>query len=363
MARSGRPKAELVLTDDERAQLVSWSRRAKSAQSLALRSRIVLACADGQDNKQVAAGLGCAPATVGKWRARFIELRLDGLADDPRPGRPASITAEQVEDVVVATLESTPANATHWSRASMARRSGLSKSTIGRIWKAFELKPHRAESFKLSNDPLFVNKVFDVVGLYMNPPEGAVVLCVDEKSQVQALARSQPAFPMMPGMPEKRTHDYVRHGVTSLFAAFNTADGQVISSLHRRHRTVEFKKFLTKIDTQVPDGLDVHLVWDNYGTHKSPAIKKWLAAHPRFHVHYTPTYSSWLNQVERWFAYLTTDLLQRGDHRSVHALEADIRGWIRIWNDDPKPFVWTKTAEDILARLGRLLQRINGAEH
>ena len=363
MARTGRPKAELVLSDDERAQLVSWSRRAKSAQSLALRSRIVLGCADGQDNKQVAARLGCAPVTVGKWRARFIELRLDGLADDPRPGRPASITAEQVEDVVVATLESTPKNATHWSRASMAKRSGLSKSTIGRIWKAFELKPHRADSFKLSTDPLFVAKVFDVVGLYLNPPEGAVVLCVDEKSQVQALARSQPAFPMMPGMPEKRTHDYVRHGVTSLFAAFNTADGQVISSLHRRHRTIEFKKFLTKIDAEVPDELDVHLVADNYGTHKSPAILKWLAAHPRFHMHYTPTYSSWINQVERWFAYLTSDLLQRGDHRSVQALEADIRAWVNDWNEHPKPFVWTKTAEDILAKLGRLLQRINGAGH
>jgi transposase/transcriptional regulator with XRE-family HTH domain len=363
MARSGRPKAGLILTDDERAQLVSWSRRAKSAQSLALRSRIVLACADGQDNKQVAARLGCAPATVGKWRARFVELRLDGLADDPRPGRPASITAEQIEDVVVATLESTPKNATHWSRTKMAKRSGLSKSTIGRIWKAFELKPHRADSFKLSTDPLFVAKVFDVVGLYLNPPEGAVVLCVDEKSQVQALARSQPAFPMMPGMPEKRTHDYVRHGVTSLFAAFNTADGKVISSLHRRHRTVEFKKFLTKIDAEVPDELDVHLVADNYGTHKSPAVTTWLTDHPRFHMHYTPTYSSWINQVERWFAYLTSDLLQRGDHRSVQALEADIRSWTKQWNDDPKPFVWTKTAEDILAKLGRLLQRINGAGH
>jgi transposase len=210
---------------------------------------------------------------------------------------------------------------------------------------------------------LFVDKVFDVVGLYLNPPEAAVVLCVDEKSQVQALARSQPAFPMMPGMPEKRTHDYVRHGTTSLFAAFNTADGTVISSMHRRHRTVEFTKFLTKIDAQVPAGLDVHLVCDNYGTHKSPAIKKWLAAHPRFHVHYTPTYSSWLNQVERWFAYLTDDLLRRSDHRSVQALERDIRDWVKAWNDNPRPFVWTKTAEQILESLGRLLQRINGAGH
>ena len=259
--------------------------------------------------------------------------------------------------MIVATLEATPKNATHWSRAKMAERTGLSKSTIGRIWRTFELKPHRADTFKLSNDPLFVEKVFDVVGLYLDPPEGAVVLCVDEKSQVQALARSQPAFPMMPGMPEKRTHDYIRHGVTSLFAAFNTADGTVISSLHRRHRTIEFKKFLTKIDNEVPDDLDVHLVCDNYGTHKSPAIKKWLASHPRFHMHHTPTYSSWLNQVERWFAYLTDDLLRRGDHRSVQALERDIRDWATAWNENPKPFIWTKTAEQILERLGRLIRK------
>jgi transposase len=363
MSRTGRPKVELVLTAEEREQLVRWSRRRKSAQALALRSRIVLECGSGLDNKQVAAKLGVVSATVGKWRARFVELRLDGLEDDPRTGRPPSITAKQVEDVVVATLESTPANATHWSRAKMAQRSGLSRSSIGRIWRAFELKPHRAEGFKLSNDPLFVDKVFDIVGLYLNPPEAAVVLCVDEKSQVQALARSQPTFPMMPGMPERRTHDYVRHGTTSLFAAFNTLDGTVISSLHRRHRTIEFKKFLTKIDREVPDHLDVHLVCDNYGTHKSPAIKKWLAAHPRFHAHYTPTYASWINQVERWFAYLTEDLLRRGDHRSVQALEKDIRAWVTTWNANPRPFIWTKTAEEILASLGRLLQRISGAGH
>ena len=363
MARTGRPKQVLELTDTEREQLVRWERRRKSSQALALRSRIVLKCAEGYSNKDVAAACGVSTPTVGKWRRRFCELRLDGLCDEPRPGRPATITVEQVEDVVVATLESTPENATHWSRSKMAERTGLSKSTIGRIWRAFELKPHRTETFKLSTDPLFVEKVYDVVGLYLDPPEAAVVLCVDEKSQVQALARSQPAFPMMPGMPEKRTHDYLRHGTTSLFAAFNTADGSVISSLHRRHRTIEFKKFLQKIDSEVPEHLDVHLVCDNYGTHKSPAIRRWLESHPRFHMHHTPTYSSCFNQVERWFAYLTEDLLRRSDHRSVQALEKDIRAWVAAWNENPKPFIWTKTAEQILESLSRLLQRINGAGH
>ncbi len=270
MGQRGRPKAELVLTDEEREQLMRWSRRRRSTRALALRSRIVLACAAGADNKAVALELRCAQATVGKWRARFVEHRLDGLTDDDRPGRPSSITLDQIEDVVVATLESTPANATHWSRAKMAERSGLSKSTIGRIWKSFELKPHRADGFKLSNDPLFIDKVHDVVGLYLNPPEAAVVLSVDEKSQIQALARSQPALPMMPGMPEKRTHDYARHGTTSLFAALIVVDGTVISSLHRRHRAIEFKKFLAKIDSQVPANLDVHLICDNYSTTRAP---------------------------------------------------------------------------------------------
>jgi transposase len=363
MPRTGRPKAELKLSDDERDQLVRWSRRRKSAQGLALRSRIVLGCGDGEDNKRVAAQLGCSPATVGKWRRRFVEHRLDGLTDEDRPGRPPLISADQVEDVVVATLESTPKNATHWSRAKMAERTGLSKSTIGRIWRSFDLKPHRADGFKLSNDPLFIEKVYDIVGLYVNPPDAAVVLSVDEKSQVQALARSQPAFPMMPGMAEKRTHDYVRHGTTSLFAAFNTKDGSVISSMHRRHRAIEFKKFLAKIDDQVPDHLQVHLICDNYGTHKTPAITKWLAAHPRFHMHFTPTYSSWINQVERFFGFVTADLLQRSDHRSVHALEADIRAWVKTWNENPRPFTWTKTAEQILESLSRLLQRTTGAGH
>jgi transposase len=353
----------LELTVQEREQLARWARRAKSSQALALRAKIVLACGRGLDNKSVAAELGCHPVTVGKWRARFVEDRLDGLSDEPRPGRPARITAEQVEDVVVATLEATPEHATHWSRAKMAERTGLSKSTIGRIWKAFGLKPHRADGFKLSNDPLFVDKVYDVVGLYLDPPESAVVLCVDEKSQIQALARSQPAFPMMPGMPAKRTHDYVRHGTTTLFAAFNTATGEVISSIHRRHRAIEFKKFLAKIDAEVPDHLDVHIVCDNYATHSAPSIKTWLSAHPRFTVHFTPTYSSWVNQVERFFGFVTTDLLQRSDHRSVQALERDIRTWVAAWNQNPRPFLWTKTAEQILTSLARLLNRINDARH
>jgi transposase len=360
---TGRPKALLELTSDETDQLERWVRRRKSAQGLALRSRIVLACATGLTNKEVAAQLGVSMPTVGKWRSRFVESRLDGLVDEPRSGRKPTITAEQVEDVVVATLESTPEHATHWSRKKMAERSGLSKSTIGRIWKGFGLKPHLSDGFKLSNDPLFVDKVYDVVGLYLNPPESAVVLCVDEKSQVQALGRSQPAFPMMPGMPEKRTHDYVRNGTTSLFAAFNTADGTVISSLHRRHRSIEFKKFLAKIDQEVPAGLDVHLICDNYGTHKTPAVKTWLAAHPRFQMHFTPTYSSWLNQVERLFAFVTEDLLQRSHHDSVQQLEADIRGWVKDWNTHPQPFIWTKSADEILESLGRLLKRISGAGH
>ncbi len=363
MAGTGRPKAALILTADEREQLTRWARRAKSAQALALRSKIVLACAEGTNNKTVAEQLRCSENTVGKWRRRFIEHRLDGLVDEQRPGRPRTIGVDQIEDVIVATLESTPPNATHWTRAKMAERTGLSKTTIGKIWKDFELKPHRVDHFKLSTDPLFIDKVYDVVGLYLNPPEAAVVLSVDEKSQVQALQRSQPALPMMPGMPERRTHDYVRHGTTTLFAAFNTADGTVISSLHRRHRAVEFKKFLAKIDNEVPDDLDVHLICDNYGTHKHPIINTWLTEHPRFHLHFTPTYSSWLNLVERFFGYVTADLLQRSDHRSVQALEADIRNWIKAWNANPRPFVWIKTAEQILSSLGRLIQRISGSGH
>jgi transposase len=353
----------LVLTDAERETLGRWSRRASSAQALAARSRIVLACAEGLSNVEVAVRLRVSRPTVGKWRARFLRDRLDGLLDEDRPGRPPSIALDQIEDIVVTTLEQTPRNATHWSRTSMAERSGLSKSTIGRIWRDFGLQPHRADTFKLSTDPLFIDKVVDVVGLYHNPPERAVVLCVDEKSQVQALDRSQPVLPMMPGMPERRTHDYVRNGITSLFAAFNITDGTVIGELHRQHRATEFKKFLITIDKNVPSGLDVHLVCDNYGTHKTPAIRAWLAKHPRFHMHFTPTGSSWINQVERWFGLLTDQKIRRGAHKSVQALEADIRSWIADWNTHPRAFLWTKTAEEILESLQRFCQRISGAAH
>ena len=352
-----------MLTEDESETLQRWARRAKSSQTLAQRCRIVLGCAAGNTNQQVAQELGVSPQMVCKWRQRFVDRRLDGLTDEPRPGAPRKITDEAVEELIVATLERQPKDATHWSRASMAAETGLSKSTVGRIWKSFRLKPHQVDTFKISNDPQFVDKVRDVVGLYLDPPEKALVLCVDEKSQIQALDRSAPVLPMMPGMPERRTHDYVRHGITTLFAALDVATGEVYGSIHRRHRAVEFKKFLTKLDNTVPAGLDVHLICDNYSTHKSPTITKWLAAHPRFHMHFTPTYSSWLNQVERWFGLLTDQKLRRGAHRSIQALEKDIRDWIAHWNDNPRPFNWTKTADAIFERLASYLQRIPGAAH
>jgi transposase len=359
----GRPKAELTLSDEERAALQGWVRGRSTPQAWALRCRIILACAEGASNKDVAAQLGSTPHAVGRWRARFVQYRIAGLGDMPRSGGPRTVTDEQVAAVVAKTLESTPKNATHWSTRSMAKEMGLSQSSVSRIWRAFGLQPHRSETFKLSTDPYFVDKVHDVVGLYLDPPERALVFCVDEKSQIQALDRSQPVLPMMPGVPERATHDYVRAGTTTLFAALEVATGKVIGSLHRRHRAEEFKKFLIKLDKEVPDGLDVHLICDNYATHKIPVITAWLAAHPRFHMHFTPTYSSWLNQVERWFGLLTDKQLRRAAHRSIQALEKDIRTWMDQWNTNPRPFVWTKTADEILERLASYLQRIPGAGH
>jgi len=316
----------LELSSSEATLLEQWSRRPKTAQALALRSRIVLRCAQGgglDSNTLVAEELGVTRGMVAKWRSRFVEDRLDGLLDEPRPGRPRTIADDQVEAVIAKTLESTPRNATHWSTRSMAAELGMSQSAVSRIWRAFGLQPHRQDSWKLSKDPLFVDKVKDVVGLYLDPPEQAVVLCVDEKSQIQALDRTAPILPMLPGTPERATHDYKRHGTSSLYAALDLASGQVIGSLHSRHRAIEFKKFLAAIDCEVPEHLDVHLVMDNASTHKTPAIKRWLLAHPRFHVHFTATSSSWLNLVERWFSELTTKKLQRGAHTSVRALNPD----------------------------------------
>lgn len=360
--RTGRPKATLTLTADERRELESLAHRSRSAPALARRARIVLACAEGRDNKTVARRLHLTAGTVCKWRARFVRDRVDGLYDEPRPGAPRTITDDHVEHVIVRTLESTPRGATHWSTRTMAKASGLSHATISRIWQAFGLQPHRAETFKLSPDPLLIPKVRDIVGLYINPPEHAVVLGVDEKSQIQALDRTAPLLPLRPGQVERRTHDYKRHGTTSLFAALDVKTSQVITEFHRRHRSVEFRQFLDTIDAQVPPGLDVHIIMDNYGTHKTPLIRKWFAKRPRFHVHFTPTYGSWLNLVERWFAELTNKQLRRGVHRSVRELETAIQEFIDAHHENPKPFVWTRTADEILASIARFAQRTADAQ-
>jgi transposase len=364
MAGRGRPTARVVLSDEERETLRRWARRPKSGQALALRCRIVLAAGEGRANKDIAAELGCNPVTVGKWRTRFAAKRLDGLLDEPRPGQPRKITDEVVEAVIVATLETTPPDgSTQWSTRSMAAKVGLNQTAVSRIWRTFGLKPHRVEDFKISPDPQFVDKVRDVVGLYLNPPDAAVVLCVDEKTQVQALDRTAPVLAMLPGTPKRQTYTYVRNGTSDLYAALDVASGKVLTQMTDQHRAVEFRAFLNLIDRTVPAEFAVHVICDNASTHKAPEIVRWLKRHRRFTMHYTPTYSSWINQVERWFSELTTKKLRRGTHHNVAELRRDINDWVEHWNDNPRPFTWRKTADEILANLAQYLHRINDSRH
>jgi len=359
----GRALAPLTLTGDERETLERWLRRRTTAHALAQRASLVLAAAEGLSNQDVAAKLRLTPWTIGKWRQRFLARRLDGLLDEPRPGGPRTIRDEDVERVVTLTLESTPPDATHWSTRSMARRAGMSQSAVSRIWRAFALQPHRSETFKLSHDPLFIEKVRDIVGLYLHPPEKALVLGVDEKSQIQALDRTQPLLPMRPGQIERRTHDYVRHGTTSLFAALEIKTGKVLGQCRRRHRSAEFRTFLHRIDANVPDDLDVHLIMDNYGTQKTPLIRRWLIRHPRFHVHFTPTGATWLNLVERFFAAITEKQIRRGVQRSTRELETAIYHYIEHQNQSPKPFIWTKIADQILTSIAKFCERTLDSGH
>jgi transposase len=361
--RTGRPIPPLTLSADEQQTLEQWARRRTTAQALAMRARIILGAAQGRPNIALAAELRIKKQTVGKWRARFLDRRLEGLLDEPRPGAPRTITDAQVERVVALTLESKPADATQWSTRSMAKTVGMSQTAISRIWRAFALQPHRVETFKLSQDPLFIDKVRDIVGLYLNPPDKALVLCVDEKSQIQALDRTQPLLPLRPGQVERRTHDYTRHGTTTLFAALDTRTGTIIGECHRRHRAVEFRKFLDAVDAAVPADLALHLIADNASTHKAPLIRRWLLRHPRVQLHFTPTSTSWINLVERWFATLTEKQIRRGVHRSTRELEAAIRRYIDLNNAAPKPFVWTKTADEILASVARFCHRISNSGH
>jgi transposase len=363
MGARGRPKAKLVVSPTERDTLMRWTRRRSTAQALALRAQIVLGCASGRTNLEVADDLGVTMQTAGKWRRRFVVRRIDGLLDEPRPGTPRRLSDAKVEQIVVKTLESTPRDATHWSVRSLAAQCGISPTTVHRIWHAFALQPHRTETFKLSTDPLFIEKVRDIVGLYLNPPQRALVLCVDEKSQIQALDRTQPLLPMRPGQIERRTHDYVRHGTTSLFAALDVASGKVIGECHRRHRAIEFRKFLDTIEANVPEELEIHLILDNFGTHKTATIRRWLAKRPRFELHFTPTGASWTNLVERWFGLLTQRQIRRGSHRSTRELEQAIRQYLRINNESPKPFVWTKTADEIFQSIARFCMRTSGTGH
>src|SRR5207253_7317716 len=355
--RTGRPKRPLPLTEDEQERLQSLAHRARSQPLLARRARVVLACAQGLANKSVAKKLRCSLGMVGKWRSRFLRSRLEGLYDEPRPGAPSKVSDAQIEQIVIQTLESTPRAQTHWSTRGLAKATRLIRMTISPNWRAFGLQPHRTETFKLSPDPLLIEKVRDIVGLYMNPPDHALVFCVDEKSQIQALDRTQPLLPLRPGQLERRTHDYKRHGPPSRFAALELKTSRVIGQLHRRHRSAEFRQFLDVIEAQVPAGLEAHLIVDNYATHKTAIIQKWFAKRPRFHVHFTPTYGSWINLVERWFAELTNKRIRRGVFRSVKDLESAIREFIEVHNEDPTPFVWTKTADQILASIARYPQR------
>ncbi len=359
----GRRLSELKLTAQENNQLIEWTRRHKTSQALALRSRIVLACAQGADNSAVARRYQVTRQMVGKWRSRFLEQRLDGLLDEPRPGAPRKLGDARIEQLIATTLNERPRQASHWSTRLLATKLGVSQSTVSRAWRAFGLQPHRVETFKLSADPLFIDKVRDIVGLYLNPPTRAMVLCVDEKSQIKALDRTQPLLPLAPGMAERRTHDYQRHGTTSLFAALDFASGRVIGELHRRHRSKEFLAFLRTIEAKVPAKLDLHLILDNYGTHKTPSVKAWFARHPRFHLHFTPTSASWLNLVERFFALISARQIKRGTHRSTRELEQAIRTYLNIYNEHPQPFIWTKTADEIFASLARFCVRISDSAH
>ncbi len=361
--RTGRPKRPLILSKEERDRLKSLAHRARSLPALARRARVVLACAEKLENKAVAKKLRCSLGRVGKWRSRFLQDRLEGLYDEPRSGAPRKVSDGQVEEVIVQTLESTPRGQTHWSTRGLAQATGLSRMTISRIWQAFGLQPHRTDTFKLSPDPQLIDKVRDIVGLYMNPPDHALVFCVDEKSQIQALDRTQPLLPLRPGQVERGTHDYKRHGTTSLFAALELKTSRVIGQLRRRHRSQEFRQFLDVIEAQVPAELEVHIIVDNYGTHKTAMIRKWFAKRPRFHLHFTPTYCSWINLVERWFAELTNKRIRRGVFRSVKELEAAIREYIEVHNENPKPFVGTRTADQILASIARYAQRTTLAQN
>jgi len=361
--RRGRPVPRIVLSPSERDTLERYTRRSTTAQALALRARIVLRCAAGETHTAIAAELHVTKQTVGKWRRRFGEARVPGLLDEPRPGAPRRISDAAIERALVTTLESTPRDATHWSTRSLAKQVGLSQSAVARIWKAFALQPHRTETFKLSKDPLFIEKVRDIVGLYLHPPDRALVLCVDEKSQIQALDRTAPVLPLRPGQPERRTPDYIRHGTTSLFAALDIKSGTVIGHCHARHRALEFRKFLDRIEASVPADLDVHLILDNYATHKTPLIRRWLARHPRYHLHFTPTSASWLNLVERWFVEITRKQIRRGTHRSTKALRQAIHDYIDMHNAEPRPFVWTKSADEILDSVARFCKRISESQH